>query len=91
LGAIDYAIKYRRKDVVKLCKEKGISLVDSKRKSGLTPLMLATSFGDIDMMEFLIKEGANINQRDKFGMNALDYANKLGQKKAAKFLENLKD
>ena len=89
VGAIDYAIKYNRKDIVELCKEHGISLTSSKRKSGLTPLMLAASFNDIDMIKYLIENGANINDRDKFGMNALDYAAKLGQKKAVKFLESL--
>jgi len=89
LGAIDYAIKYRRKDIVKLCKEKGISLTQSKRKSGLTPLMLAASFNDIDMMQYLIENGAAVEEKDKSGMSALDYATKLGQKKAAQFLEKI--
>jgi len=87
LGALDYAIKYRRKDIIKLCKEHGIDLTTSSRKSGLTPLMLAASFNDIELMGFLIEEGADINSKDKFGMSALDYAYKLGQKKAAEFLE----
>jgi len=91
LGAIDFAIKYRREDIIKLCKENGISLTESSRKSGLTPLMLAASFNDIKLMEFLIKEGANINQKDKYGMSAKDYALKLGQTKAAKFLEDLEN
>ena len=89
LGAIDYAIKYRRKDIVDLCKENGISLSTTKRKSGLTPLMLAASFNDIEMMKYLLENGANAEDRDKKGMNALDYAKKLGQKIAAKFLEEL--
>ena len=89
LGAIDFAIKYNRFDIIKLCKQSGISLTKSKRKSGLTPLMLAASFNDVKLMEFLIKEGADIKERDKFGMSAIDYAHKLGQKKAAAFLEEL--
>ena len=87
LGALDYAIKYKRKDIINLCKEYGIDLTTSKRKSGLTPLMLAASFNDIELIEFLINEGADINTKDKFGMSALDYAKKMGQKKAAEFLE----
>lgn len=91
LSALDFAIKYRREDIIKLCKDKGISLTKSSRKSGLTPLMLAASFNDVNLMKFLIKEGADINERDKFGMNAIDYAYKLGQKRAAEFLENIED
>jgi len=90
LGALDYAIKHKRTDIIKLCKKYGVSLTHSKRKSGLTPLMLAASFNDIDIMKFLIAEGADINKKDNYGMNAIDYAYKLGQKNAAKFLEDLK-
>ena len=89
LGAVDIAIKYRRFDVLKLCKEMGIDLTTTKRKSGLTPLMLATGFNDIEIMKYIIELGADINQRDKFGMSALDYAKKMGQTKAKEFLENL--
>jgi ankyrin repeat protein len=89
VGALDYAIKYRRKDIVELCKSKGIDLTSSKRKSGLTPLMLAASFNDIDMIKYLIDLGANPKARDNSGMNALDYATKLGQKSAVEFLEKL--
>ncbi len=89
LGAIDFAIKYRRKDILLLCKEHGVSLTESKRKSGLTPLMLAASFNDIDMMKLLIDLGANPSKKDNFGMSALDYALKMGQKKAVSFLEDI--
>ena len=89
LGVVDIAIKYRRKDVIELAKSLGIDITISKRKSGLTPLMLAASFNDIEMMQFLIENGATLDNRDKFGMNALDYAKKMGQTKAAKFLESL--
>ena len=89
LGAIDIAVKYRRKDIVSLCKNSGIDLTTSKRKSGLTPLMLAASFNDIDMMKFLISEGADARGKDRYGMDAISYATKLGQKSAVEFLENL--
>ena len=89
LGAVDIAVKYRRKDIVTLCKNSGIDLTTSKRKSGLTPLMLAASFNDIDMMKFLILEGADAKGVDRYGMDALSYATKLGQKNAVEFLENL--
>ena len=89
VGALDYAIKYRRRDVLELCKESGIDLTTSRRKSGLTPLMLAASFNDIDMMKYLISLGADPKARDNSGMDALDYAAKLGQKNAVKFLEDI--
>ena len=91
LGVVDIAIKYRRKDIIELAKERGVDITVSKRKSGLTPLMLAASFNDIEMMEYLIQNGATIDNRDNYGMNALDYAKKMGQKKAASFLESLQE
>ena len=89
LGALDIAIKYRRPDVVRLCKERGISLNESRRKSGMTPLMLAAAFNDTDMVKYLIEEGADINRVDKFGMTALDYARKMGQGKVKEYLESI--
>jgi len=91
LGVIDYAIKHRRKDILKLCKDKGISLTQSRRKSGMTPLMVAASFNDMDMVEYLLKEGATITDRDKFGMSAIDYASRLGNKKMKEFLEKFEE
>ncbi len=91
LGIVDFAIKYRRKELLLLAKERGVDISVSKRKSGLTPLMLAASFNDIELMQLLIDNGANPQERDKFGMNALDYALKMGQKKSAAFLESLEE
>ncbi len=89
LSALDYAIKHRRKDIVELCRKYGLSLVKSSRKSGLTPLMLAASFNDVEMMKFLIANGADVNEKDKYGMSAKDYAKRLGQGRAEKYLNTL--
>ena len=89
LGAVDIAIKYRRPDIVKLCKDRGLDLNLSRRKSGMTPLMLASAFNDVDMVKYLIEEGADINSVDKYGMTALDYARKMGQGRVKDFLENI--
>ena len=89
LGALDIAIKYRRPDVVRLCKERGISLSESRRKSGMTPVMLAAAFNDSEMVKYLIEEGADINGVDRFGMTALDYARKMGQSRVKEYLESL--
>jgi ankyrin repeat protein len=87
LGALDVAIKYRRPDIVRFCKERGISLSTTRRKSGMTPLMLAAAFNDVEMVEYLLEEGAEINGIDAHGMTALDYARKMGQKRVQELLE----
>jgi ankyrin repeat protein len=87
IGAIDVAIKFKREDIVKLCIDRGVDLNSTKRKSGITPLLLASCFNNIDMINLLLENGADIDATDKSGMSAKDYARKLGQKRVVEFLE----
>ncbi len=89
LGAVDVAIKYGREDILRYLDEKGVDVVDGRRRSGMTPLMLAASFNDIEIMEYLVSRGSDIGAVDNFGMSAIDYAKKLKQSKAERFLESL--
>ncbi len=68
-------------DVVRLSIGKGVDINSTKRRSGITPLLLASCFNNIDMIKLLIENGADINIRDNSGMGAKDYAKKLGQKR----------
>jgi ankyrin repeat protein len=87
ISALDMAIKFKRKDVIQFCLDKGFDLNVSKRKSGITPVMLAACFSDIEMMKMLLDNGGEINLFDKSGMAPKDYAKKLGQKKMLAFLD----
>jgi len=87
LSAIDIAIKFKREDVVNFCLEKGMDINSTSRKSGITPIVLASCFNNISMVELLLKNGADINAQDSNGMSAKDYAKKLGQKKMITFLD----
>ena len=89
ISTLDTAIKFKREDIIKLCIKKGFDLNESKRISGIKPLMLASCFGDTKTAKHLIDNGAEINARDKSGMSSLDYAKKLGQKKMEEFLESI--
>jgi ankyrin repeat protein len=86
ISALDVAIKFKRKDVIQFCIDRGFNLNETTRKSGITPAMLAACFSDLDMMKLLIDNGANLNASDKAGMAPKDYAKKLGQKKMVEFL-----
>ncbi len=86
ISALDTAIKFKRHDVIELCLDKGLDINDSSRKSGITPLMLASCFSDTKTAELLLQHGADINAIDRSGMSAKDYARKLGQKKMQEFL-----
>jgi ankyrin repeat protein len=87
ISALDMAIKFKRTDVIGLCIDKGFDLNTTKRKSGITPVMLAACFSDLDLMEILLEHGGDINAVDRTGMSPLDYARKLGQKKMQAYLE----
>ncbi len=87
LSALDVAIKNRRQDIIDACINVGVSLTATRRRSGLTPLMLAASFGDIKMAEFLLERGASVEDTDKRGTTAIEYARVLGQTKMVEYLE----
>ncbi len=87
VGALDIAIKYKRMDVITLCEARGVDLFGSRRKSGITPLILAASFNDMEIVTYLIERGADICSTDNYGMTAADYAKRMGQKKMLAFLE----
>ena len=87
IGVLDMAIKFKRKDVIQLCIDKGFDLNATKRKSGMTPVILAACFSDTEMMQLLLDAGGDIQVADNTGMKPLDYAKKLGQKKMQAYLE----
>jgi len=87
ISALDTAIKFKRKDIVQLCIDNGMDLNSTKRRSGILPLLLAACFSDTEMVDLLLKNGADLHTTDTSGMGAKDYAKKLGQKKMVAFLE----
>jgi len=88
VGALDIAIKHKRMDVIALCEKHDISLTSSRRKSGVTPLILAASFNDMEIVTYLLAKGASVNDTDNYGMTAAAYAKRMGQKKMLEFLES---
>jgi ankyrin repeat protein len=87
VSALDMAIKFRRLDVIQFCIDEGFDLNTSKRRSGITPVMLASCFSSIEMMELLLNNGGDVNVIDRAGMSPKDYAKKLGQKKMIEYLD----
>jgi len=88
VSVLDTAIKFKRKDVVELCIDQKMDINTTKRKSGILPLQLSACFGDMEIAELLLKNGANINAVDASGITAKDYAKKLGKEKMVEFLED---
>jgi len=87
ISALDMAIKFKRKDLVQFCIDKGIDLNSTKRRSGILPLLLSCCFNDTELIQMLLDNGADINATDASGMSAKDYARKLGQKNVVAYLD----
>jgi len=86
VSALDMAIKFKRKEVIQFCIDNGFDLNTTRRKSGITPVMLAACFSDMEMMQMLLDGGGEINAIDGAGMSPKDYSKKLGQTKMTDFL-----
>jgi len=59
---------------VKALVEKDPSIVNAKNPGGQTILFAAVSFGRLEIAEYLISKGANVNERSNFHMTPLDVA-----------------
>jgi ankyrin repeat protein len=86
VSSLDMAIKFKRKEVIQFCIDNGFDLNTTKRKSGITPVMLAACFSDMDMMQMLLDGGGKINAIDGAGMSPKDYSKKSGQTKMTEFI-----
>ena len=63
-----------------------ISIKDNNYKR--TALHFAALYGQLDIVDALVKKGANVNERDAAGKMPLDYANQYGHEKVAKLLKS---
>jgi len=87
VSVFDMAITYNNLDMVKYIIEKGVDVNTTKRKSGFTPLMCASSYGRYDVAKLLLKEGADKQKIDSSGLSAHDYSRKMNKKSILKLLE----
>jgi len=71
---------------VKSILEQNPTLLDSRNDNNLTPLIISSIHGNIDVVRLLIKKGADINAGDNEGSNALHNAAASGQKEVIELL-----
>ena len=90
VSILDIAIKHKRMDIANLCIDSGIDPSISTRKSGITPLILAASFNNVDMVKYLISKGASVDEKDSNGHSAFDYATKMNQKEILDYIKSVK-
>ncbi len=90
VGILDEAIVFGDIEFIKyLLIEKKMDVNKTKRKSGLTPIIQAVCYGNIELVKLLISYGADIDTKDNLNLSALDYARKLQQKKMFQFLKQI--
>ena len=89
VGVLDMAITYDNIEMVKYILSKGIDINHTNRKSKLTPLMVATCYGRIDILKLLLEHGARKDMVDNKGLSAKDFARKMNKKSILKILEGV--
>ncbi|MGB9602646.1 MAG: ankyrin repeat domain-containing protein [Limisphaerales bacterium] len=62
-------------------------LIDAPDREGKTPLHYAAAKGHLAVVEWLVKNGANVNARNSSGITPLYLAKGFGKKDVAEFLE----
>lgn len=74
-------------ELVKKLISENPKLVDAPDREGKTPLHYAAAKGNLEVVEFLVKNGANVNARNSSGITPLYLAKGFGKKAVAEFLE----
>merc|ERR1712168_285125 len=77
-SVLSYAALYGHLDVVKLLLEYEELKMDPVDSEGNTPLMLAASWGETEIVELLHKNGSDVNHRNNKGYTALHSAARFG-------------
>lgn len=62
----------------------------NERSNGMTPLMLAARYNNVELVNFLLEKGADATIKDDKGFTALKYADASNAKDAAAILKALK-
>ncbi|KAB2977912.1 MULTISPECIES: ankyrin repeat domain-containing protein [unclassified Wolbachia] len=72
--ALHLAVTEKRLETVRELVKSGANVNAEEYGSKCTPLHLACMVGKVEIVEELVEAGAEIEQADKFGMTAMDYA-----------------
>ena len=60
--------------------------INLQNKHGYTPLMLACRGGHLELVQYLVEQGADIKDVNKYGYDALTLASKFGHFECLKYL-----
>lgn len=62
----------------------------NEKSNGMTPLMIASRYNRVEIVELLLKNGANINLKDSKGKTALQHAERSNAKETVAVLKAYK-
>lgn len=79
------AISKGEVDIVKKFVEYGADV--NEKSNGMTPLMLAARYNNVEILEFLLSKGASLKTKNENGFTALKFAEMSNAKEAAAFLK----
>ncbi|MBU2947573.1 ankyrin repeat domain-containing protein [Zobellia uliginosa] len=66
------------------------SNIEAKEKTmGMTAVMYAARYNNVELVELLVSKGADLSEKSKIGMTALDYAKLSNASDAVAFIESL--
>ncbi|MRX63283.1 ankyrin repeat domain-containing protein [Maribacter luteus] len=66
------------------------SNVEAKSKTmGMTPIMYAARYNNVEMLQLLVANGADFNVKSKMGLKAIQYAELSNATEAVAFLDSL--
>jgi len=87
VAIFDMAITYDNMQMVEYLIEKGIDVNNTTRRSKLTPLMVASCYGRVEILKTLLSHNANQEAVDAKGLKAKDFARKMNKKSILEILD----
>jgi ankyrin repeat protein len=82
------AISKNDNDTAKKIIEYGADV--NQRFNGMTPLMYAARYNNVEMIKMLLDKGANPSEKDSKGISAFKYAEMSNAKEALQLLNEVK-
>jgi uncharacterized protein len=79
---LHYAATNGHLDMIRMLLENH-AYIDAESPNGTTPLMMASQYGSAAAVKLLLDEGADPTLKNQLGLNAIDFAYRVGRKETA--------